>query len=187
MKNILETERLLLRQFTEEDAQHLLRMESDPEVLRYVGRKALPDADAYRRHIHTSFLPYYDRPEDYGVWAIVEKLSGEFVGGCGLKPALEASDAAAMGYGLDEVALGYGFRQVSWGRGYATELARALVRKAFTGLGAAAVVASVAMPNGASIRVLEKAGLRRAQGLWHVPGEDHASLKYVLTRAQFVP
>ena len=43
MKVVLETDRLLLRHFTESDANALLRMESEPDVLRYVGRKPLAD------------------------------------------------------------------------------------------------------------------------------------------------
>ena len=66
MKIVLETERLLLRHFTEADADALLIMESDPDVLRYVGRKPLADVDAYRNKIKSMFLPYYNKPGGYG-------------------------------------------------------------------------------------------------------------------------
>src|SRR4051794_34159056 len=51
-----------LRRFTEGDAEALLLLESDPEVLRHVGREPLADAEAYRRHVRSAFLPCYGRP-----------------------------------------------------------------------------------------------------------------------------
>src|SRR5947209_7345825 len=159
MMVVLETERLLLRYFTEADADALLHMESEPDMLRYVGRKPLADVDAYRKKIRSIFLPYYDKPGGYGAWAIIEKASGEFLGGCSLRPGMDADVAAVMGYRPDEVELGFGLRKPSWGRRYATELAQALVRRAFTELGAYSVVACVTIDNLASVRVLEKAGL----------------------------
>jgi RimJ/RimL family protein N-acetyltransferase len=177
---VLETERLAVRRITEDDAASFLEMERDPEVLRHVGRKPLADVEAYRQKIRTVYMPWYDRPGGYGPWVILEKRSGEFLGGCSLCPALESHDAADMGYGPGEVEIGYGLRRASWGRGYATELVRALVHRALVELGAARVVACVSVANAASIRVLEKAGLRRAEGLFHLEGDDVGSLKYVL-------
>jgi RimJ/RimL family protein N-acetyltransferase len=182
---VLETERLLLRRFTEDDAEALLRLESDPEILRHVGRKPLADVHAYRQHVRSRFLPDYGRPEGFGGWAVVEKATGDFLGGCSLKPALDSRSGVEMGFGKEDVEVGYGLRRVSWGRGYATELVRALARKAFTELGAATLVASVSIANRASIRVLEKAGLLRSGEPVHLPGEDDPSVKYVLTREQF--
>jgi RimJ/RimL family protein N-acetyltransferase len=115
----------------------------------------------------------------------VDRAGGELLGGCGLKPALDARYAGGMAYGPGEVELGYGLRRSSWGSGLATELARALVRKAFRALGAAWVVASVMVGNGASIRVLEKAGLRQVGGPYLLTGEDQPSLKYALGQEQF--
>src|SRR5262245_38783869 len=185
MSVVLETKRLLLRCFTEADADALFRMESDPDVLRYVGRRPLPDVDAYRHKIRSVFLPLYDKPGGYGAWAIIEKASGEWVGGCNLRPGLEANSAAELGYGPEDVELGYGLRKPSWGRGYATEVVGALLRKAFTEMGAACVVACVTDENAASVRVLEKAGLRRVGEPIRLPGEAELSLKYALTKDQF--
>ncbi len=185
MAVILETQRLTLRRFLEADAEALLRLESDPEVLRYVGRQPLADAEAYRHKIRTRFFPYYERPGGLGAWAVLERASGDFIGGCSLRPAVESSLASALGYGPGEIEMGYGLRRCSWGRGYATELAVALLRRAFTELEASCVVASFMVGNAASARVLEKAGLRRVEGLFQVAGEDQPSVKYVLTRDQF--
>ena len=185
MTVVLETERLLLRHFTEADAENFLLMEKEPEALRYAGRKPLADMDAYRTKIRTTFLPYYDKPGGYGAWVIVERTSGEFVGRCSLRPALDSNEAAEMGYTSDDVELGYGLRKQFWGKGYATEISQALVRRAFFELGAASVVACVTVDNLASVRVLEKAGLRRAGEPFCLPGENELSVKYGLTKDQF--
>jgi RimJ/RimL family protein N-acetyltransferase len=181
---VLETERLALRQFAESDADNLLALERDAEVMRHLGRKPLADAEACRRHIVSSVLPYYDRPGGHGVWAVLEKTSGEFIGVCSLKPALDARYAAGMGFAAGEVEIGFGLRHSSWGRGYATEVVRALVHRALGEMTAQSVVASVSVANAGSIRVLEKAGLCRVGGLIWLPDEEGASFKYVLSRDQ---
>ena len=60
---VLETERLLLRRFTADDAEDLLRLESDPEVLRHVGRKPLP------RHLENLII---SGQPDYVLWKMVK-------------------------------------------------------------------------------------------------------------------
>ena len=150
-----------------------------------MGRKPLPDVAAYRHKIQTVFLPYYARSGGFGAWAIIEKASGEFIGTGNLRPGLDTNSAAEMGYGPDDVELGFGLRKPSWGRGYATEVARALVRRAFTELGAASVVACVTDENVASVRVLQKAGLRQVGEAIHLPGEDERSLKFALTKNRY--
>jgi RimJ/RimL family protein N-acetyltransferase len=185
MQWVLETDRLLLRRFIEADAEAWLYMESDPEVLRYFGRGPRGDLEAYRQHIQLRVLPYYDRQEGLGGWVILEKDSRDFLGACSLRPALDSQIAAEMGFGKDEIDLGYALRKQSWGKGYATELARALVRKAFTDCAAPCVVASVTIANQASIRVLEKAGLRRVGEPVYLPGIDEPKVKYAMTREQF--
>ena len=186
MNVVLETQRLLLRHFTEADAESLLLMELEPDVLRFVGRKPLADVNAYRNKIRSTFLPYYGKPGGFGALAIVEKVSGEFVGGGTLRPGLDSNEAAEVGYTSEDVELGYGLRKPSWGKGYSTEVAQALVRRAFTELGAVSVVACVTIDNVASVRVLEKAGLRRAAEPLCLHGENELSVKYVLTRGQFL-
>ena len=185
MTVVLETERLLLRQFTEADAEALSEMESEPGVLRYARRKPLVDVDAYRSKIQSQYLPYYDKPGGYGAWAIIEKASGEVVGKCSLRPCLDADLATQMGYGPEDVELGYILCKPCWGRGYASEIVQALVRRFFSELGVSSLVASVTIGNLASVRVLEKAGLRRVGEPICLPGEHELSVKYALTKDQF--
>ncbi len=185
MHVVLETERLLLRHYTEADAVHLMEMEREPDWLRYVHRQPLADVDAYRNKIRTVFLPHYEKPDGLGPWAVVEKASGLYMGGCHLRLGQDVDIATEIGYSPDDVELGYGLRKPFWSKGYATEVARGLVRKAFTEHGAACVVAMVRVDNLASVRVLEKAGLRRAGTPVALEGEDEASVKYALSRKEF--
>jgi RimJ/RimL family protein N-acetyltransferase len=118
---VLETERLILRRFTADDADNLEELDSDPEVTRYVTRASNRTIPAMHR--------YYDSHPEFGTWAGVEKASGEFIGWFHLGPAHENGRDA-------EPELGYRFRRVTSGRGYATEGSRALIDKAFTDLNA---------------------------------------------------
>jgi RimJ/RimL family protein N-acetyltransferase len=186
MRIVLETPRLVLRQFTEADAENLFALDSDPEVMRHTGPNRLPDADAYRQLIRDRFLPYYARYESYGFWAVVEKVSGAWLGWFHLRPALDYRFAAEAGYREGDVDLGYRFVRAAWGKGYATEGARALVRKALTELDAARVVSCALEGNAASTRVMEKVGLKFA-GRFAMPGYEQPAVLYVLRREEFDP
>lgn len=178
MAAFFRTERLELRPFTEDDAERLWSLESDPEVMRHIGRPALPDVEACREHIRRKCLPHYGLPDGYGAW-VVQAAAGEFVGVCSVMRAATSRLAAEMQYGPGEAEIGYGLRRPAWGQGYATEVARALVGWALTMPEVRRVVASVSAENVASVRVLEKAGLHRAPGLFQVAGERGPSYKYV--------
>ncbi len=186
MKVFLETERLILRQFTEDDADNLFALDSDPEVMRYIGPYRLADREAYRQRIRTSYFGYYATYQGFGFWAAMEKASGEFIGWFTLRPALDYRFAAEAGFGADDVELGYRLRKSAWGKGYATEGARALVQKAFADSGVTCVVSSALVGNVASTRVMEKAGLKRA-GTFAISGFDQPAVKYALDRDQFDP
>ena len=72
---VLETERLRLRGFTDCDADGrlLFELDSDPEVMRYIGPIGLPTVEAYRERLRTVWLPYYTAHPDCGFWAIFER------------------------------------------------------------------------------------------------------------------
>jgi RimJ/RimL family protein N-acetyltransferase len=149
----LETERLLLRRFTEDDVDNLVELDSDPEVMRYVtGGRPTP-----REMIEDDFLPaflaYYERGDRYGFWAAIEKSTGEFLGWFHFRPPHGSSDP-------DVAELGYRLRRAAWGKGYATEGSRALIRKGFSERGVRRVTAMTYEENIGSRRVMEKSGLR---------------------------
>ena len=185
MKIVLETQRLLLREFIRSDAESLMRMESEPDFLRYVGRSPLADIDAYRRKIESLLLPLAIKRVGYGAWAVLENVSGEFIGACSLSPGYDAPFAADLQYDPDDVEIGYGLCKPFWGKGYATEVVKAMTQRAFTLLGASSVVASVMVENRASIRVLTKTGFRKAGEPICLSGEEEHSVKYAITKRQF--
>jgi RimJ/RimL family protein N-acetyltransferase len=151
MRVFLETERLALLQFTEDDVDNLVELDSDPEVMRYLNGGIPTPRELVEREILPRFLSYYERYDGFGVWAAVEKSSGAFIGWFSLRPHDESRP--------NEVELGYRLRRSSWGQGYATEGARALIRKGFTELGAQRVTANTYEHNTGSRRVMEKAGM----------------------------
>ena len=182
MHIFLETERLVLRRFTEADVDNLVDLDADPDVMRFInGGKPTP-RDVIRDDILPAFLSYYERFAGYGFWAVVEKSSGDFLGWFHFRPA--------EGAGLDEPELGYRLRRSAWGKGYATEGSRALIRKGFEELGVWRVVASTMAVNVASRRVMEKAGLRLVRTFHHpwpepIPGAEHGDVEYALDQADW--
>src|SRR5262249_31701097 len=160
-KVYLETERLILREFTEDDADLLFALDSDPAVMRYIRPHQAADPKAYRlanpaayrQHIRTTHFGHHAQGKGHGLWAGIEKASGDFIGWFHLRPALDYKFAAEAGYRAGDLDLGYRLRQAAWGKGYATEAAQALVRRAFAELGAERVVATALAANTASTRV----------------------------------
>jgi len=146
-----ETDRLLLRRFTLEDAARHGRTFSDPLVTHYLPRGPYPAArapDIARRTIEY-FMQHWER-HGYGVWAVVEKASGDLIGQCGLNILEEAPETEVL-YLLD---------RPYWGRGLATEAARSAVAAGFKDVGLERIVGLTVPDNAASQRVLTKIGLR---------------------------
>lgn len=170
MTVFLETERLVLRRFTDADVDNLVDLDSDPEVLRFInGGKPTP-RHMIQDTILPRFLEYYDLYHGYGFWAAIEKSSGEFLGWFCFRPE--------EGRSPGEIALGYRLRKAAWGKGYATEGSRALIRKGFTELGARRVFAITYQDNVASRRVMEKSGLRLVRTFRFTPEELAAADTY---------
>lgn len=144
---ILTTPRLLMRQLQVEDAEELYLLNSDPEVLRYTGDQPFASVAAAREFIHG-----YDQYTKYrrGRLGMFLEETGTFVGWCGLKYHPDT----------DETELGFRLKQAYWNRGYATEAALASLVYGFKQLGLSTIMGRVIKDNTASIRVLEKIGMR---------------------------
>jgi RimJ/RimL family protein N-acetyltransferase len=154
----LETDRLVLRQFTAGDVDHIVELDSDPAVMRYLTGGRPTPLEEVRDVVLPFWLAYHERGEHFGFWAAVEKASGRFVGWFHFRPR---PDGPPAGGDADAgVELGYRLRREVWGQGYATEGSVALIRKGFTELGVERVYAETLAVNLGSRRVMEKAGLR---------------------------
>jgi RimJ/RimL family protein N-acetyltransferase len=167
MKVILETDRLLLREFVEEDAEPFLKLNSNPEVLRFVPDKPLLNLEQARQMLVDHPIADY-RKYGFGRGACILKSTGEQIGFAGLKYLEE----------LGEVDVAYRLLPSHWGLGLATEAALASVRFGFTQLGLKRIIGLVMPENIASVRVLEKTGLRYVEAVtfWR-----HQFSKYVIT------
>ena len=182
MQVFLETERLVLRRFTEADLDNLFDLDGDPEVMRFLtGGKPTP-REVIRNETLPRILHYYERFAGLGFWAVNEKSTGDFLGCFEFRPP--------EGGGPDEVELGYRLRKSAWGRGCATEGARALIRKGFAELGVRRVVAQAMAVNTASRRVMEKVGLTHVRTVheeWPDPikGAEEGGVEYALWKADW--
>jgi RimJ/RimL family protein N-acetyltransferase len=143
----LETPRLLLRPFAPGDAALVQAVYSDPEVMRYVATGPMEDFLLIERLLEDYMA--HQRRHGFSFWAVIERSSGTLIGDAGLyqTPA-------------GEVELGYTLGAAWWGRGYATEAAGRWLSVAFGELGLDEVVALAEPANVASLRVLDKLGMR---------------------------
>ncbi|TWD83805.1 RimJ/RimL family protein N-acetyltransferase [Kribbella amoyensis] len=179
MEIVLETERLVLRRFTGGDAELLVELDSDIEVMRYLTGTPTPRGEIEQK-ILPGMLAVYARHPGLGTFAAHEKASGEFAGWFGLQPTATAG----------ELGVGYRLRREVWGRGYASEGTRALIAKAFDD-GAERVVADTMAVNTRSRRVMVKSGLRFVR-VFHVafedplPGTEHGEVEYAVDRATWL-
>jgi RimJ/RimL family protein N-acetyltransferase len=180
----LETERLTLREFTEDDAERLFALDTDPDVMRYIGPFMPKSVDESRAKIRSWIEKYYSAGRGLGVWAAIEKSTGEFLGWFCLRPGSDWVFAHLSGWGPDDLEMGYRLHKAAWGKGYATEASRAIVRKAFTELDAKRIVSSALLSNVASWRVMEKVGLKRVQQ-FPLPGYDSPDVTYALAREDY--
>lgn len=167
---ILETERLILREFSTADAEQLYLLNLDPEVIKYTGDPAFKNkAEA------ASFLENYNQYQKYGFgrWAVIEKNSGDFLGWCGLKhdPAHHETD------------IGFRFFKIHWNNGYATESAKACLQKGFSTFGLQRIIGRAMKENTASVKVLEKLGMVFEKEFDFYQG--HAGLLYKIEKENF--
>ena len=147
--NILETERLTLRQFTTDDAAFILELLNEPAFIQNIadrGVRTLADARAY---IQQGPIASYAR-FGFGLWRAGLKASDAPIGMCGLIKR----DV------LPDVDIGYALLERHRGQGYAYELASAVLDYGRRVLNIERIIAITAPDNMASVRVLEKLGLR---------------------------
>lgn len=182
MHVFLETERLILRRFTDDDVDVLVELDSDPDVMFYITGGRPTPRDEIETDILPAFLSYYGRFAGYGFWAVVERSTGDFLGWFHFRPG--------EGHAADEPELGYRLRKSAWGKGYASEGSIALIEKGFSEFGVRRVVASTMVVNTGSRRVMEKAGMRLTR-MFHqdwpdpIPGDEHGDVEYAITREEW--
>ena len=151
----LETERLHLRRWREQDIDAFPALNADPEVMEHFP-------DVLTREETGQMLRKIDRQFEefgFGLWAVDIKWAKEFIGFCGLAvPTFQTHFTPA-------VEIGWRFAKSQWGNGYATEAARAVLDFAFGETDLEQVLSWTVPANQRSQRVMQRLGLQRAPEL----------------------
>lgn len=147
----LETERLLLRQWQEEDFAPFAQMSQDAEVMRFFpGTLDAQKSQAMAQRCHALIAE-----RGWGFWATQEKASGQFIGMIGLNIPMADLPFSPC------VEIGWRLARPAWGKGLATEGARAALRFAFDELALPEVVAFTTLQNQPSQRVMQRLGMQQ--------------------------
>ena len=162
---ILETERLILRVWTLDDAPKLFEICGDADVMKYLGTgkpyETIEQANEFLR-----WATDYQKENNFCRWAVILKKKQEIIGSCGF----------ARPHRTTEIELGYLLARKFWGKGLATEAAGACLRYGFENLDFREIIAMTDLENVASQKILEKIGFAQ-RGIEPFNGEE--SLVYL--------
>ncbi len=167
----IETSRLRLRPFVDDDADAYFVIRRKPAVARFLPSfRGADDAEIRRRTLETmaAFRQHWTL-HGYGPWAAIDKQSARLIGHCGLRFLPEHGETEIL----------YAFDDAVWGRGLATEGAMAARDHGFAALHLPRLIALVVPDNLGSIRVIERLGMR-ADG--HSTFLGNPVLRYALER-----
>ena len=174
MKLILETERLMLREMDEKDLPALIGTLEDRETMYAYG-------GAFSREETISWLEKQKaryREDGFGLWAVIDKSSGSFLGQCGLTIQTWNDEKV--------LEIGYLFSRANWGKGYAMESARAVRDYAFSTLKAKEVCSIIRSSNCPSMRVAIRNGMvPRDTWTKHYRGIDMDHIRFILSKEEF--
>lgn len=151
----IETERLILRDWREEDWPRFLAVTNTPAVMRWLGG-VLPEE---RHQWLRDRLEGYTRDHGHTFWVVERKDDGALLGFCGLKRANQPGGPQG------DFEVGWRLREDAWGKGYAREAAQASLDHAFAKLGAPCVIALTVPLNCASWGLMVRLGMERREDL----------------------
>jgi len=179
---MMETDRLVMRPFEACDRNPFAAMNANPEVMaHFPAPLTRAQSDAMMEQIQASF-----DERGFGLWAVLERERGAFIGFCGLTiPRFSSHFTPA-------VEVGWRLRRSAWGHGYATEAARAALEVGFIDMGLDEIVSFTSPHNLRSRRVMERIGMvHDPQGNFDHPGvpvgdplREH--VLYRLVRARYL-
>ena len=161
----IETDRLILRELQPADVSGMFKLDSDPQVHKFLGNK--PVTTIAQSLADIAFIQQQYITNGIGRWAVIEKESNQFVDWSGLKLITETYNGYSNYYDL-----GYRFIRKFWGKGYATESAQAVLQFGFNVLKLKEIISIADVQNAASIHVLEKLGLEKVNAFDYL-GKSH--------------
>lgn len=151
MKIHIQTDRLILRDLEETDAEGIFALDSDPDVHEFLGKNPISTIEEARQIIESVRKQYVSN--GIGRWAIIDKQTNEFIGWTGLKYEEGVRD---FGY----YDLGYRLRKKYWGKGIATETAIESLKYGFEKMNLKEIGAAAVVDHIASNNVITKVGLK---------------------------
>ena len=146
---VLETERLIIRHLSDDDAEFMLELLNDPAFIQNIGDRKIRSLDGARVYIQNGPVASYAK-HGFGLYLVQLKETGESIGINGLIRRDQ----------LDDVDIGYAFLPKFWSQGYAIESARAIKQYAQDVIGLKRMVAITDPNNAGSVHVLEKLGMK---------------------------
>jgi RimJ/RimL family protein N-acetyltransferase len=151
---MIETKRLLLRPWRQEDVAEFVRVTNTPVVMEYLGGIQEPES------LQAGYLRGRACQEKNGFcfWVVERRSDGALLGFCGLKVG---NTLPVEG----EIEIGWRLREDAWGQGYAREAAMATLDWAWRNLSCDRVVAITAAANARSWGLMERLGMRRLRDL----------------------
>lgn len=170
MKNYktFETDRLLLKPTTEQDAHFILALLNTPKWHQFIGDRNVKTEEDARQYIHTKMLPQLKKL-GFGNYTVIKKEDGSKMGTCGIYDR----------EGLEGVDLGFAFLPEFEKQGYAFEAAQKLKEVAFSVFGLTKMKAITVHENDSSRRLLEKLGFTLA-GITKIPNDEEELLLYTI-------
>ncbi|GAX42186.1 GCN5-related N-acetyltransferase [Tolypothrix sp. NIES-4075] len=157
MTNLLETERLIVRNWIpEQDAEQAFEIYGDPEVTYFLGSVSRQTSiESQRQRLNNIIERYSQFNNGTGHWAVVEKETATVVGAIILAQLPDSDRQPTKDYEI-----GWHLRRISWGKGYATEAGRSMLSYGFDVLQLPVIYAVIKPENHASIRVTQRLGMK---------------------------
>jgi len=147
--NVIETDRLILRNVSTDDAEFILDLLNQPSFIQFIGDRGVRTLDNARDYILKRLIDSYER-FGFGLYLTLLKDNKVPIGICGLVKRET----------LKDVDVGFAFLPQYWLKGYAFESASAVLAYGRNNLGLQRIVGIATPDNHGSIRVLEKIGLK---------------------------
>ena len=170
MAIILETKRLTLRHQVMDDLDDLFALYSDPEIRKYFP-DSVKNYEDTKEELEWFMNGHPEHPE-LGLWAMVHKETGKFIGRCGLLP-WEID-------GKPEIEIAYLIDKAYWNQGLATEAAQGLLQNGFEKLKLSRMICMMHPDNTASQRVAEKIGMTLEREVNGIAADNFPTLVYAI-------